>query len=316
MYPAEPGTGLIFAETELSGRSACFKTGQAGPHTTPTPGLIANTYRYAWGLFIFRCNSIVTRSVNQSIRAILLDIEGTTTPFDFLFRVLFSYARSHTTEFLERHGSSPDVLADLDGLRREQLEDSRQGLNPPTLSNPQDPAAFVTYIDWLIGCDRKSTPLKSLQGKIWEEGYASGELRSQVFDDVPPALKRWQAQNKTIAIFSSGSALAQKLLFAHSSAGDLTDFLSAHFDTTIGLKTDPASYKKIVMRLECAPAEIVFISDVVRELDAADRAGFRTLLCVRPGNPPQPANRHKVIRTFDELFPAPPWGNAVVKPTC
>ncbi len=245
----------------------------------------------------------MTRSGDESVRAILLDIEGTTTPIDFVFNVLFPYARAHAAEFLQRHGSSPDVHADLDGLRREHLEDTRQGSNPPALRNPQDPGSFVPYIDWLIESDRKSTPLKSLQGKVWAEGYASGELRSQVFDDVPPALNRWDAQKRAIAIFSSGSALAQRLLFAHTAAGDLTRFLSAYFDTKIGTRTDSASYEKIARMLECSPADIIFISDVVRELDAADRAGFRTLFCTRPGNNPQPANTHKVIRTFTELFP-------------
>jgi enolase-phosphatase E1 len=244
----------------------------------------------------------VTLSIDRQVRAILLDIEGTTTPIDFVFRVLFSYARSHTERFLEQHRSSPDVVGDLDCLRREHLEDTHQGLNPPALKNPHEPGSFVAYVDWLIERDRKSTPLKSLQGKIWAEGYASGELCSQVFDDVPPALKRWQGQNRTIAIFSSGSVLAQKLLFAHTPAGDLTRFLSAYFDTTIGTKTDCVSYEKISRMLERSPAEIIFISDVVRELDMAEAAGLQALLCERPGNHPQPENSYRVIRTFDELF--------------
>ena len=240
--------------------------------------------------------------MDERVRAVLLDIEGTTTPIDFVSKVLFRYARSHTASFLERHGSSQELLEDLDGLRREHLDDTRQGLNPPALKNPHGPEAFIAYVDWLIERDRKSTPLKSLQGKIWAEGYARGELRSQVFDDVPPAFKRWQAQNRTIAIFSSGSVLAQKLLFAHTASGDLTRFLSAYFDTTVGTKTDSASYEKIATLLKRWPAEIVFISDVVRELDGAEAAGLHALLCERPGNHPQPKNSHKVIRTFDELF--------------
>ncbi|MGA7925988.1 MAG: acireductone synthase [Candidatus Sulfotelmatobacter sp.] len=244
----------------------------------------------------------MTFSIYHSVRAILLDIEGTTTPADFVFKVLFPYARSQTEKFLERYGSLPDVLEDLDGLRREHLKDTRQGFSPPVLNNPHEPASFVAYVGWLIDRDRKSTPLKSLQGKIWAEGYASGDLRSQVFDDVPPALKRWQRQNRTIAIFSSGSVLAQKLLFTHTSAGDLTGFLSAYFDTTIGTKTDPASYDKIAKTLQRSPAEIVFISDIVSELDGAEAGGLRTLLCKRPGNHPQPQNAHKGIRTLNELF--------------
>ena len=241
--------------------------------------------------------------LNATLCAILLDIEGTTTPIDFVYQTLFPYARSQATEFLARHRSSPDVLLDLDALYRQHAEDTRQGLNPPMLQNSEQPKSLVPYVEWLIERDRKSTPLKSLQGKIWAEGYASGELHSQVFDDVPPAFKRWQQQKRTIGIFSSGSTLAQKLLFSHSVAGDLTGYLSAYFDSTIGTKTDPASYRKIASSLQRSPSEVVFISDVVRELDAAGTAGFRTLLCERPGNHPQPANTHNVIRTFDEVFP-------------
>jgi enolase-phosphatase E1 len=245
----------------------------------------------------------VTSSIYRPVSKILLDIEGTTTPVDFVYRVLFPYARSQTERFLERYGSLPDVLEDLDLLRYEHLQDTRQGFSPPVLKDPHDPTSFVAYVDWLIERDRKSTPLKSLQGKIWAEGYANGDLCSQVFDDVPPALKRWQGQSRTIAIFSSGSILAQKLLFANTTAGDLTRFLSAYFDTTVGTKTDPASYEKIAKKLECSPAEIVFISDVVSELDGAEAAGFQALLCKRPGNHPQPENAHNVIRTLSELFP-------------
>jgi enolase-phosphatase E1 len=245
----------------------------------------------------------VTSSIYHPVHAILLDIEGTTTPIDFVFKILFPYARSQTERFLERYGSSPDVLDDLDGLRHEHLKDTRQGFSPPVLKDPHEPASIVAYVDWLIERDRKSTPLKSLQGKIWAEGYASGDLYSQVFDDVPPAFKRWQGQNRTIAIFSSGSVLAQKLLFSQTTAGDLTRFLSAYFDTTIGTKTDPDSYEKIAKMLERSPAEIVFISDVVSELDGAEAAGLRALLCKRPGNHPQPENAHNVIRTLNEIFP-------------
>ena len=249
------------------------------------------------------CDSAVSSLLHHGVQAVLLDIEGTTTPIDFVFKVLFSYARSHAEQFLERHRSSPEVLEDLSGLWREHLQDTGQGFSPPALKNPSEPESFVPYIDWLIESDRKSTPLKSLQGKIWAEGYASGELRSQVLDDVPPALKRWHTQNRTVAIFSSGSVLAQKLLFAHTTAGDLTKFLAAYFDTTIGTKTDPASYRKIARTLELLPTEIVFISDVVSELNGAQAAGFHTLLCIRPGNHPQPQNAYNTIQTFDDIFP-------------
>ena len=245
----------------------------------------------------------MTSSLDHGVHAVLLDIEGTTTPIDFVFKVLFPYARSHTEQFLEWHGSLPEVLEDLSGLWREHLQDIVQGFSPPALKNPNEPGSFVRYIDWLIERDRKSTPLKSLQGRIWAEGYASGELCSQVFDDVPPALKRWHEQRRTVAIFSSGSVLAQKLLFAHTTAGDLTKFLSAYFDTTIGTKTDPASYGSIARTLELLPTEIVFVSDVVSELNGAQDAGLRVLLCKRPGNHLQPESAYNIIQTFDGVLP-------------
>ena len=243
---------------------------------------------------------VVSPSLNQSIRAILLDVEGCTTPIDFVYKVLFPYARSHVQGFLKRHGSSPDVQKDVAELRREHLEDTRQNLNPPAL-NDIEPDSIVSYFHWLTDRDRKSTPLKSLQGKIWEEGYAHGKLCSHMFEDVPAALKRWQEENKKIAIFSSGSILAQRLLFAHTTSGDLTRYLSAHFDTTIGTKTDPVSYRRIANAMQCSPSAIIFISDLVTELNAATCAGLRTLLSERPGNHPQPSNSFQVIRSLDEL---------------
>jgi enolase-phosphatase E1 len=160
----------------------------------------------------------------------------------------------------------------------------------------------VAYIQWLMDRDRKSTALKSLQGKIWEEGCGSGQLRSAVFDDVPGALRRWHSQRRSIAVFSSGSVLAQRLLFAHTIVGDLTPYLFRYFDTTTGPKTDASSYRTIQRALQQLPSEIVFISDVAAELDAAASAGLQVLLCERAGNHPQPSDAHSRIRGFEELL--------------
>ena len=245
----------------------------------------------------------MTSALSAPVRTILLDIEGTTTPLNFVYEVLFPYARSHAPAFVERHGASPEVGRDLNALRKENLEDARRGFDPPPLRKEQAAESLAAYVQWLIDRDRKSTPLKSLQGKIWEEGYKSGELRSQVFEDVPLALKRWREQKRTVSIFSSGSVLAQKLLFGHSTAGDLTPYLSSYFDTTVGSKTDPSSYEKIAGALASSTLEIVFISDMTSELDAARAAGFQTLLCLRPGNRPQPANTYKCIQSLAEVCP-------------
>jgi enolase-phosphatase E1 len=243
---------------------------------------------------------------DQSVCAILLDIEGTTTPLDFVYKVLFPYARSHLQPFLSRHVLFPELGADLAGLHEEHRADTEQGLNPPRWcdNTPEEQLkSVVEYIEWLMDSDRKSTSLKSLQGRIWEEGYESGELRGQVCDDVPRALERWQKREKKISIFSSGSVLAQKLLFTHTTAGDLSPYISHYFDTSTGSKTDQQSYQKIASILQRLPSEIVFISDVGTELDAAKSAGMHTLLCVRPGNRPQPASTHMLVQTLDEVFP-------------
>jgi enolase-phosphatase E1 len=244
--------------------------------------------------------------LNESVRTILLDIEGTTTPLNFVYTVLFPFALSHARQFLRQHIASSDVCADIALLREEHAADAREGLNPPPLQDDTQEAeldSLLGYIGWLIARDRKSTPLKSLQGKIWEEGYQSGQLRGQVFEDIPRALKRWQEQKKQSGIFSSGSVLAQKLLFANTTAGDLTLYISHYFDTTAGSKTAAQSYQEIANVLQRLPSEIAFISDVTTELDAAKAAGVQTLLCVRPGNPPQPISTHRLIRSLDEVFP-------------
>jgi enolase-phosphatase E1 len=226
------------------------------------------------------------------VRAYLLDIEGTTTPVTFVYDLLFPYAREHVAGFLERHGAEDAVRADLARLQEEQAADVAQGLAPP-----EGP---VAYVHWLMDRDRKSTGLKSLQGKIWEEGYRSGALRGDVYPDVPTAFERWHGQGCEIAIFSSGSVLAQRLLFGSTRAGDLTPFIRGFFDTTTGPKAVEASYRSIAKALGLAPADVLFVSDTVAELDAARDAGMRTALCVRDAGPQsQPA--HPVVHSFDEI---------------
>lgn len=221
-------------------------------------------------------------------RGILLDIEGTTTPVAFVYDVLFPFARHHAPEYLKH--------ADMEDLKREHDKDVCQGQNPPPWSTPP-----VAYIHWLMDQDRKSTALKNIQGRIWLEGYQRGELRGEVFPDVPPALERWHQKNIDIRIFSSGSVLAQRLLFSTTMAGDLTKFLNGYFDTTTGPKTDPASYRQIAKNVGVPASGILFISDVTRELDAARQAGMKTLLCIRPGNHPQPLHDHSTIMSFDQM---------------
>jgi len=236
--------------------------------------------------------------LNQ-IGAVLLDIEGTTTPLDYVHETLFGYARARVTTFLERRWNDPDVRGDVARLNAEHLIESPEASLPLWRDNP---AGVTAYVQWLMQRDGKSTGLKSLQGKIWEEGYRSGELKGEVYPDVPPALERWRNQGLAIAIFSSGSVQAQQSLFKNSNAGDLSPFFRAYFDTTTGSKKEPRSYTRIAQALKCRPAQVLFISDVPAELDAARTAGMQTALCVRnPADAPADG-AHRVIHSFDDLL--------------
>jgi enolase-phosphatase E1 len=240
----------------------------------------------------------------QATKVVLMDVEGTTTPVQFVYEVLFPYARDHVREFLL---SNPEAARlDVERLKEDHAAERDQNLDPPDWSEEPPGSSLtsvVAYVHWLIDRDRKSTALKSLQGKIWELGYRTGALRSQVYPDVPSALGRWRGQGRQICIFSSGSVLAQKLLFGHTTEGDLTASISAYFDTQVGPKTAASSYAQIAVKLQVAPAEILFISDVTAELDAAEFAGLQPVLCVRPLRPQPTPSQYPVIRTFDEIFP-------------
>ena len=233
-------------------------------------------------------------SLSQDVRGILLDIEGTTTPIAFVHDVLFSYAREHVREFLAVNSAAEDIAL----LREEHAVDVKEGRNPPSLTNE----SIAEYVEWLIALDRKSTGLKSLQGKIWRQGYLDGSLQSQVFADVAPAFERWRERGLRISIFSSGSVLAQQLLFAHTTAGDLTPSINSYFDTNVGKKGEAESYRRIAEAIGLEPEQILFISDVVAELDAAKEAGMKIVLSIRPGNAPQlNVERSPSIHSFDEI---------------
>jgi enolase-phosphatase E1 len=242
--------------------------------------------------------------LTKQTTALLLDIEGTTTPIDFVYEILFPYARTHVRAYLANHLSLEELRSDVASLLEENAEDLRRGLDPPLIERSDEYISIdgiAAYVLWLMDRDRKTTALKTIQGKIWDEGYRKGELHSQVFEDVPGAFVRWRQQGKAICIYSSGSVLAQKLLFANTEAGDLTPHISAFFDTSVGPKREIESYRRIASELKLPPREIVFVSDVTAELDAAGEAGLETLLCVRPGNHSQPAGTHATIQSFDQM---------------
>jgi enolase-phosphatase E1 len=242
----------------------------------------------------------------ERVHWLLLDVEGTTTPVDFVGRILLPYARERVEGFLRAHHEDADVQEEIQRLLAEHGLDVKRGSKPPDWVDSSPESSLQSawrYFYWLMDQDRKSTALKSLQGRIWEEGYRSGELQGDVYADVPSAFSRWQKQKKKIGIFSSGSILAQKLLFKTTPAGNLTSFLSAHFDTTTGAKVEVKSYRRIAGALNTLSQRIVFISDATAELDAAAQCSTQTLLCVRPGRADPADTSHALIHSFDEVLP-------------
>jgi enolase-phosphatase E1 len=238
----------------------------------------------------------------------LLDVEGTVAPISLVTEQLFPYARKHFASFLVKSRGDDRVRADLALLARENRAETDAGV--PRLPEVIDPAQVETprfrldamvYFTWLMDRDRKSTALKSLQGKIWKAGFESCELKGTLFADVPEAFARWSARAK-VAIYSSGSVEAQQLLFRHSNYGDLTPHISCYFDTRTGPKKESASYGAIAEAMQVPPIEAIFFSDVVQELDAAREAGFATGLVVREANAPvENAHGHVTISSFDSL---------------
>jgi enolase-phosphatase E1 len=236
----------------------------------------------------------------HGVRVVLLDIEGTTTPIAFVHDVLFQYARARLNAYLRAHVAEDELRGVVATLRVEWLEDAKAKLEPPPWALADLPAA-ARYLEWLMDRDRKSPGLKRIQGEIWRAGYRDGTLKGEVFADVPAALKRWRAAGLDVAIYSSGSVTAQKMLFGTTAYGDLTPLLTGFFDTAVGPKIATDSYCRISSALGCETTGLLFVSDVSSELDAARAAGCQTLLAVRPGNLPPGASPTPAIQSFDEI---------------
>ncbi len=223
----------------------------------------------------------------MTIRAIVTDIEGTTSSIDFVHRILFPYSARSLPQYVRENAQKPEISCIIEQVRQE-------------ISQPQ--ASIEQVIDALLGWikqDKKITPLKTLQGFIWEDGYKKGEYSSHLYEDAYRGLKDWRDRGIKLYVYSSGSEKAQKLLFANSEFGDLTYLFSGYFDTRIGAKKQSSSYQKIAAEINIAPQEILFLSDVVAELDAAASAGYNTILLARdavPENCP-----HRVVDSFDRI---------------
>lgn len=240
------------------------------------------------------------------VRAILLDIEGTTTPIDFVTKTLFPYSSWKLESFLGENAEDAEVRALIKDLRTQHELDERTGLKPPSWHDDSEEERLrssAAYGQWLIARDSKCTPLKALQGKIWQQGYANAELRGQVYPDVPMAFERWKRQGKKICIYSSGSVLAQQLLFGSIASGDLTLYISAFFDTRVGSKANADSYRKIAAAVSCEPKDILFLSDAMKEIEASRTAGMQALLCERAGAANAPGGSAQAIRNFKGIFP-------------
>lgn len=227
---------------------------------------------------------------------ILTDIEGTTSSISFVRDVLFPYARERLPAFVAANADRPEVRALLDQVATEN-------------GAMCDDAMIAETLQGWIDDDRKHTALKALQGMIWEAGYHEGDFQAPIYPDVAPALRGWHAAGHPLAVYSSGSVPAQKLLFSHTDAGDLAPLFSGWFDTQVGHKRDADSYRLIADRLQRAPADIQFLSDIVAELDAAREAGMRTVLLDRREDYPEPrddeaSHGHMRVESFADIDPA------------
>lgn len=241
-------------------------------------------------------------------RGILLDIEGTTSSVRFVYDLLFPYAARELPAFLTSQWGEPATAKAVELIAKDAGKPSAQDWFAAEQAASADAqrAVVAREIARQMQADLKLTGLKELQGLIWESGFRTGELQAHVYPDVPPALAAWQAAGIDLRIYSSGSIHAQKLFFGYTLAGDLLGRFSGHYDTTIGAKREAASYAKIAAAFALAPAEILFLSDIPAELDAARTAGLATGLLLRPENAPVPAEHgHPAIHSFSEIALVP-----------
>ncbi len=228
----------------------------------------------------------------MNVKAILTDIEGTTSAISFVHDVLFPYAREALPGFVSEY-EADTVVAEL-------LTDARAEAGEPDASTER---IIDVLVDW-IDQDRKATPLKSLQGLVWRKGYENGDFTGHVYADAVQGLRRWHEAGIRLYVYSSGSVGAQKLLFGNSDAGDLTPLFSGYFDTTTGHKKEAPSYAAIADEIAIDARDILFLSDVAEELDAASEAGMQTCQLVR--DDAVVVGTHRIARDFDDVIIEPP----------
>lgn len=222
------------------------------------------------------------------IRAIVTDIEGTTSSISFVHEILFPYARKHMREFVCRSVQ--------DGRATPHINDVRMQTGRLDMSLNDVADQLIEWIDQ----DKKITPLKALQGMIWEEGYYKGDFKGHIYPDAVECLRAWHQQGLKLYVYSSGSIHAQKLLFGYTEYGDLTPLFGGYFDTTTGAKAEAGSYKKITAQIGLPASEILFLSDIEKELDAARDAGMNTIWLIRKGEL-NPSASHRQVDNFHSI---------------
>uniref|UniRef100_A0A672UQ93 Enolase-phosphatase E1 n=2 Tax=Strigops habroptila TaxID=2489341 RepID=A0A672UQ93_STRHB len=251
--------------------------------------------------------------VPAEVRAILLDIEGTTTPIAFVQETLFPYIKDNVKEYLRAHWEEEECQRDVGLLRKQAQEDSSlDGAVPIPLESGSGEEelerviqAVVDNVHWQMSMDRKTTALKQLQGHMWRAAYATGLVKGEIFEDVVPAIRKWREAGMKVYIYSSGSIEAQKLLFGYSTEGDILELFDGHFDTKIGPKVESESYRRIAASIGCATNNILFLTDVPREANAAEEADTHVAVVIRPGNAgltDDEKSYYSLISSFTELF--------------
>lgn len=224
------------------------------------------------------------------MRYILTDIEGTTTSVAFVYDTLFPYFKREIADFLQAFHTRADVAALLEAVQHTVLEEGGKALTTNELAQQ-----LISWTD----ADRKHPALKAMQGLVWRMAYQRGEIKGHLYPDVLHALERWQQASIRLGVYSSGSVEAQRLLFGYSEFGDLTPYFSDYFDTLIGHKREAQSYRAIADALQLSPQDVLFLSDVEAELDAAAEAGMQTIQLVRPGT--SPTQKHRTAVDFTEI---------------
>ncbi|XKL69530.1 hypothetical protein PGB90_007299 [Kerria lacca] len=239
---------------------------------------------------------------------VLLDIEGTISSVSFVKDILFPCIRENLKQYIEDNWSKQEFRSILNLLKKQFAEDVANKVENlvPIVENENEKDSVIQNVLYQMDLDRKNVALKKLQGNILKNVFHSGKLKGHVYDDVVPALKSWKKNGKKLYIYSSGSVEAQKLLFRYSVYGDILDLFCEHFDTEIGFKTDPKSYTNIAKTIGCFTTDIIFVTDVIKEAEAASEAGCRVVISLRPGNYPISDSdkiKYECIYSFAEMSP-------------